>query len=62
MDSFHLLPGRAHIRNTMDMDISKPSAEVDTKTKVRSHTRIRFQGVQTKIQDVSFWHVFFDSS
>jgi len=56
VETLRLLPGHAHISNTTDMDISKTSVTENASTKVKSHTRIHFKGVQFKIKDVSFWY------
>jgi hypothetical protein len=56
IESFSLLPGQAHIRNTTDVNLSKPSAGSDTETKFSSRTQIHFKGVQLKLNDVSFWY------
>ncbi|KIJ53442.1 hypothetical protein M422DRAFT_64470 [Sphaerobolus stellatus SS14] len=56
LETFHLLPGHAHIRNTTDMNIAKETAGASTQTKVRSHTQIHFKGVHLKIHDASFWY------
>lgn len=56
VDSFHLLPGQAHIRNTTDLNVSKPSTGAETQTKFTSRTQIHFKGVQLKLNEVSFWY------
>ncbi|KAF8527534.1 hypothetical protein BU17DRAFT_81736 [Hysterangium stoloniferum] len=56
LEKLNLLPGRGHIRNTTDMDISKASSEAEGSIKVKSYTQLHFKGVELKVKDVPFWY------
>jgi hypothetical protein len=55
ISSLRLLPGHAHIRNTTDVDVSKPAQDADATTTAKSHTQVHLKGVQLTAKDVSFW-------
>jgi hypothetical protein len=56
ISSVELLPGRAHITTLADMEIDQQSADKDPQTVMKGHTRIRLQGVQFTLKDVSFYY------
>lgn len=56
VSSVKLLPGRAKITTLADLDISQEASNKEAQTNVQGHTRIRLQGVQLALKEVSFYY------